>query len=53
MFEKIRAIIANELNIDFLPVLYGFGFKTQEDLKDVNKIGIANNPNDIYELLQK
>ncbi|MBQ8425593.1 MAG: HAD hydrolase-like protein [Clostridia bacterium] len=44
---------ATDLNIDFLPVTYGFGFKQIDDLKDIKKIGIANTPNDIYQLLCK
>lgn len=38
---------AANANIQFIAVTYGFGFKTENDLKDYPYIGIADNPVDV------
>lgn len=41
------AIGAGQIGVDFIGVTYGFGFKTEKDLDDIEHIGVANTPLDI------
>lgn len=43
---------AANANIQFIAVTYGFGFKTENDLKDYPYIGIADNPVDVLRYIK-
>lgn len=45
------ALGAETVNIDFIGVTYGFGFKNQEDICKYKNIGMAENANDILKFL--
>lgn len=42
---------AESLGIDFIAVTYGYGFKTADDVKNINIIGAAKTTEDIYKIL--
>jgi phosphoglycolate phosphatase len=42
---------ANSVGVDFIAVTYGFGFKTEEDAKRFNPIGVARNSKQIEEIV--
>ena len=48
---KHDAIGAQSLGIDFIGVTYGFGFKAPGEVIGENIVGIANNTNEIFEIL--
>lgn len=48
--SKYDAIGAEKSGIDFIAVAYGFGFKSEDEIKYPN-IGIAHNPSDILPLI--
>ena len=43
---------AKNIGISFIGVTYGFGFKSEEEIKQYNPIFIANSPNEILEFIK-
>lgn len=46
------ATAASENAMDFVAVLYGFGFKTESDLRNIDHYGFVKNPNEIVSVVQ-
>lgn len=44
---------ASEVNIDFLAVLYGFGFKKVEEMNMYHNIGVVNKPKEILNKIMR
>lgn len=50
--SKYDAIASKEVGVDFIGVTYGFDFKTAEDIVKWDSYGVANNTQDILELIR-
>lgn len=45
------AVGANEAGVDFLPVLYGYGFEDEKDIVVFSHIGVAKSPRDVLDMV--
>lgn len=45
------AIGAEKIGIDFIAVTFGFGFKTEEELSKIRKVGVAEKPMNLLEFI--
>lgn len=44
---------ARALNVDFIGVTYGFGFKNKDDIRNICCVGAADSPKEIVDLLKR